>query len=70
MGGTRHPSDFAVMTAASGRHHRDNVCRPPSDRKSRMGATINRLSHNAPDNMATNSPKRPAVANNASFAMP
>jgi hypothetical protein len=27
------------------------------------------VSHNAPVNMATNSPNRPAVANNASFAM-
>jgi hypothetical protein len=34
-----------------------------------MGTDARGESHNAPDNMATNSPKRPAVANNASFAM-
>lgn len=34
-----------------------------------MSGAINGVSHNAPDNMATNSPNKPAVANNASFAM-
>lgn len=34
-----------------------------------MGTAVNCMSHKAPDNIATNRPKRPAVANNASFAM-
>ncbi|MGZ5395900.1 MAG: hypothetical protein ACXWEI_10650, partial [Mycobacterium sp.] len=37
------------------RYHRGMVCRPPSDRKFRMGAATKRVSHNAPDNMATSS---------------
>jgi hypothetical protein len=41
----------------------------PCDRKYRMDDAIDGASHNAPVNMATNSPNRPAVAKSASFAM-
>jgi hypothetical protein len=76
VGGSRCASGFAVMTGVSAMipsaihvgYQRGIVWRP-SDLKYRMGDAINGASHNAPVNMATNNPNRPAVANSASFAM-